>query len=210
MVQGSGVDKANWGNLILPIPPGQGEVLVESEGWEELKKIALFHFEESELRFSEAIEGFKEHLEKYPGDEITHRKHIYICSYQRTISRGRKNLFLGLCSILENEGKVGVDSAGYRYLGAAVNDFKEAIGVRQEDGSYPLGSLVGYQVKRYPWVAPGQADSNKRDREELEGMRNELSWKIDQMVRMGTAIEAAQQLKVKMSALRLHKTEKHF
>ena len=210
MASGSGLDRADWGNFILPMPVGQDEAAVGSVRWEELKRISLFHFDESERRFSEALERFKEHLEKYPRDEVTHRKHIYICSYQRAINRGRKNLFLGLCSILENDGKVEVDSESYRYLQAAVNDFKEAIGERQEDGSYPPESLVGYQAMRYPWENPGQAETDQRDRDDMIALRDELKWKISQMVLMGKAIVAGQEAKVSMSVLRLDKTEKHF
>ena len=210
MVSGSGLSKAERDNLILPIPIEPSNPEPGSERWNELKEIVRFHFEESQLRFSEAIEGFKEHLEKYPKDEGTHRKHIYICTYQGAISRGRKNLFLGLCSILENEGKIAIGSAGYQYLRAAVNDFRAAIGVRQEDGSYPRGSLLGYQQEYYPWPEAGKMDIKKQDRDELEELKNELSWKIGQIARLGTAIAEGQAVKVDLSVLRLHATEEYF
>ena len=209
MVKDSGLDRALRDNLILPIliesnHPGPG-----SERWNELKDIVLFHFSESELRFVEGIESFKEHLEKYPKDEGTHRKHIYICTYQGAISRGRKNLFLGLCWLLENEGKLVVGSEGYKYLLAAVNDFKAAIGEPQQDGSYPLGSLLGYQQNYYP-VVPGQYDIKREDRDEMESLQSELRWKISEILRMGEAINAGQAVKADFSVLRLHESENYF
>ncbi|MCK4789272.1 MAG: hypothetical protein KAV87_36350, partial [Desulfobacteraceae bacterium] len=212
MVSGSGLSKAEQDNPILPIPIESSNPKPGSERWNELKEIVLFHFEESELRFSEAIEGFKEHLEKYPKDEGTHRRHVYMCTYQGAISRGRKNLFLGLCSILENEGKIAIGSAGYQYLRSAVNDFRAAIGVQQEDGSYPRGSLLGYQGEYYPWPEAGKVDTNvkRQDRSELEEVIKELSWKVGQIARLGEAIGEGQTVKADLSVLRLHETEEHF
>ena len=119
-------------------------------------------------------------------------------------------MFLGLCSLLENEGKIAMVSDGSRYLLAAVNDFKAAIGVRQKDGSYPTGSISWYQQEYYPKPEDDRLDIKKEDRDELESLKTELSWKIRQIARMGEAIHEGQAVKVDFSILRLHETEEHF
>ena len=210
MVGGGGLSKAAWDSLILPVPIKSNNPKPGSERWNELKEQVRFHFEESELRFSEGIEGFKEHIEKYPKEAKIHDKHIDICSYQGTISRGRKNLFLGLCSLRENEGKIAVGSAGYKHFQAAVNDFQAAIGMREKDGSYPTGSLSGYQQKFYPKPEGEKLDIKKADRDELESLKKELRWKIGEIVRMGKAIHEEQAVKVDFSLLRINDSEQYY
>ena len=95
-------------------------------------------------------------------------------------------------------------------MAAAVNDFRAAIGRRGQDGTYPLESMTGYQGKHYPWPTAGQKDIKERDRSELVGVIEEMSWKIAQIVRMGEAIDKKQAVKADMSVLRLHETEKLF
>ncbi|NIA07443.1 MAG: hypothetical protein GWP14_07395 [Actinobacteria bacterium] len=195
---------------LLPEPVGQRNPPVNSKRWKELKAKALFHFEESDRRFSQAIEAFKEHLEKYPEDENTHKKHIYICTYQRAISRGRKELFLAICNILENDNMVTKEAVQKLY--AAFSNFKSAIGSRQTDGSYPEGSLLGYQIKHYPWPEEGKPDLYTRDRSELQGLVEELSDKNKEIIklRLGYATTDAKPVKVDMSLLKLYETELNF
>ena len=192
------------------MPDGQGLPKVATQRWKQLKHRTLFHFEESERRFTEAIEAFKQHLEKYPKDAITHQKHIYQCTYQRAISRGRKNLFLGLCSILENQGKISLGSPADKYLRAAIAEFKAAIGKPRKDGTYPLGSIWGYLEKYYPPPEEGKRDIKQAQREEYEGLIEELRWKIGQIYLLGEAIDEEQLVEVKMLLLRLYETEKYY
>jgi len=203
------IDKSTSGPL-LPRPIGETKPPIGSERWKELKARALFHFEESDRRFSEAIEAFEEHLVKYPEDANTHEKHIHICTYQRAISRGRKNLFLAICNILENDNMVGQETVQLLY--GAFSNFESAIGKKQADGSYPAGSLLGYQISHYPWPEEGRQDQYIRDREELQGLVEELSWKNREIVRLrlGYNPEEAQPVKADMSLLRLYETELHF
>ena len=195
--------------LMLPGPIGPSNPPVGSERWEELKAIALSHFEESDRRFGQAIEAFKEHLEKYPEDDKTHDKHIHICTYQRAISRGRKELFLAICNILENDNMVTEE--GVQRLWGGFSNFESAIGKRQADGSYPEGSLLGYQIRYYP-RGEGPQDPYERDRGELQGLVKELSSKNREIVklRLGFKPTDAQPVKVDMSLLKLYETEIHF
>ena len=210
LVGGSGLGKAFRNNLILPIPIEQTNPKPGSERWDELKKVVVFRFEESQLRFKEAIGYFREHLEKYPGDEGTHRKHIYMCAYQGAISRGRKNLFLGLCWLLENEGKMTVGSVGFKYLLAARNDFKAAVGVPHNDGNYPKGSISAYLREYYPQTEEAQHHIRKADSDELESLKTELSWKISQIGQMGNAIGEGKPIKADFSLLRIHESEEFY
>ena len=196
--------------LLLPGPIGQSNPAVGSERWEELKRIALFHFDESERRFTQAIEAFKEHLEKYPKDANTHEKHIYICTYQRAISRGRRDSFKAICTILENKGIVTEEAVQLLY--GAFSNFKSAIGSEQEDGSYPRGSLLGYQIEHYPWPEAGKEDLYKQGRMESQDLVYELSQKITAIVqlRLGYATEDPKPVKVDMSLLKLNESEKYF
>src|SRR3972149_2008885 len=125
MVSRDNLSKEEREQPLLPLSIGSDNPPPGSDRWTELKKIALFHFDESERRFSQAIEAFKEHLEKFPADANTHEKHIYICTYQRAISQGRKELFQAICSILENEGTFSKQTV--QYLLRAYNNFNSAI-----------------------------------------------------------------------------------
>ena len=210
MVAESSLEMAERGNPILPIGmddkdkyPAPG-----SERWEELKKIALFHFDESDLRFTEAIEGFKEHLQKYPDDAKTHDKHIPICSYQRATGRGRKNLFLAICAILENDNKISPEAVGF--MGAAYANFEAAIGKKAKDGTYPPESLKGYQLKYYPWPELGRQDVHKGLREEHEEIIRELGWKNGEIIKLRMAEYEGIRVKVDMSLLRLYEAERFY
>ena len=210
MVGGADASEPKSGPL-LPGPIGAINPPVGSERWEELKAITLFHFEESDRRFSQAIEAFKEHLEKYPQDYNTHDKHIHICTYQRAISLGRKELFLAICNILENKNMVTEEAVPLLY--EAFRNFASAIGSRQADGSYPEGSLLGYQIKHYPLPEAGQQnDPYKRDRSELQGLVDKLSSINREIVRLrlGYKTTDAEPVKADMSLLKLYDTELHF
>ena len=210
MMADSGLDMAERGNPILPAPmDDEGKYPTPgSERWNELKKIVLFHFEESERRFTEAIEGYKEHLELYPDDANTHAKHIPICSYQRAISKGRKNLFLAICEVMENDNKVGNDAAWYAT--AAKDDFFEAIGVADEEGTYPPNSMNGYQLTYQPWPEPGKGDPYQGDRKEHMELIEELTWKLKRIRILGEAFTAGVPAKVSMSWLRLYQNERFY
>ena len=204
------LSKSKMGPL-LPEPTGPSNPAPGSERWGELKARALFHFEESDRRFSEAIEGFKEHLEKYPKDANTHDKHIHICTYQRAISRGRMYLFLAICEILENKNIVTLEAA--QLLGEGYVNFEAAIQQKQEDGSLAEGSLLGYQARHYPLPeADQERDPYERDRSEMQGLIIEMSWKNREIVRLRLGYDPEEPLPVEvdMSLLRLFETELHF
>ena len=192
---------------ILPSPIGPVNPQPGSPRWNELKGITLFHFDESERRFSQAIESFKKHLEKYPAEARTHEKHIHMCTYQRAISRGRRELFKAMCAILENKNIVSEQAAGY--LNGAFADFKSAMGTRQSDGTYPPGSLIGYQIKHYPLR---ELDIHQQDRKEMQGLVEELRLKMIEATRLFLSYEAAdaRPVKVDRSLLKLHEKERHF
>jgi hypothetical protein len=95
----------------------------------------------------------------------------------------------------------------------AFNNFKSAIGIKQADGRYPEGSLLGYQLRHYPLPKAGQPnDPYERDRGELQGLVEELSSKNREIVRLrlGYAVADAKSVKVDMSLLKLYETELHF
>ena len=192
---------------MLPEPIGPLNPQPGTERWEELKAITLFHFDESERRFTQAIEAFQEHLKKYPKDARTHEKHVYICTYQRAICRGRRELFKAMCAILENKNIVSEQAAGY--LKGAFASFKAAVGTKQTDGTYPPGSLFGYQIKYYPFAEP---DFHLWDRKELQSLVNELAWKTTEMARLMLGFNPAEPLPVKVdrSLLKLHEKERYY
>ena len=97
-------------------------------------------------------------------------------------------------------------------LAGAFSNFKSAIGSKQADGSYPEGSLLGYQIKHYPWPEEGKQDMYTRDRDELQGLVKELSSKNREIVRLrlGYRPTDAQPVRVDMSLLELYETELHF
>lgn len=202
------LEMAERDNPMLPAPAGEINPPPGSARWNELKSLVLFHFDESDRRFAQAIEGFKAHLQKYPDDAGTHEKHIYQCTFQRGINQGRKELFLALCLILENDGKVLPEAVPY--LTAAFNEFKQTIGVPLEDGSYPPGTMLGYQLKFYPAPASGGGDPYASDRKEYKELIAELSWKNQFIIRLGEAFRAGKTVQVDMNPLKLYESEKFY
>ena len=117
-------------------------------------------------------------------------------------------IVMGRCEAYGNTQPIGrafldgfFNALGYSFVLLIIAIFRELLG---------MGSLLGYQLEYYPLPEAGQGDHKKPDRDELQELAVELSWKIGQIARLGTAIVENQKVKADLSLLRLHATEEYF